>query len=183
MASTVKCQSCGHSFPRTIRLCPSCGGKSFSSADSQFGQASQPVPLPNPPSTQAQPSSTTQQFNGQRVTHVQRRWGLVVVCTLLALLSLLGGTSGATYGAFWFYMAYLSHKGDLSSLYQWVKWVLIFNLAVGLGFVLFAGKDTLLLMGLNSVLELVIALGIPALIKVALLAYLGVQLKSSRNSP
>jgi len=182
MVSTVECQSCGHSFPKTIRLCPSCGGKSFSSADSQFGQVSPPVPLPNSSSIQIQPLSPAQPFNGQGPARLRRMWGLVVVCTLLAFLSLFGGASGATYGAFWFYMAYLSHKGDLSSLYQWVKWVLIFNLALGLGFAFFAGKDTLLLMGLNSVLELVIALGIPALIKVALLAYLSVQLKSSRDN-
>jgi len=182
MASTVKCQSCGQSFPRTIRLCPTCGGKGFAPAGSHLEQVAPPTPLTSVPSVPTQPLASSQPLNPQYISRSGKRWGLVIVCILLALLSMLGGSSGAMYGAFWFYMAYHSYKGDLSGLYQWVKWVLIFNLVVGLGFALFAGKETLLLMGLGSSVELVIALGIPALIKVALLIYVGAQLRSFKGS-
>jgi len=183
MASTVKCQSCGCTLPRTIKLCPSCGGKSFSSDDGQPIQGSQPTPLATPAPIQSQPIYSPQSAGQHRVAPTTKRWGLASICAFLGFLSMLGGTSGATYAAFWLYMAYLSYKNDILSLYQWVKWVLILNLAIGAGFALFADQDTLRLMGFISVGEFALAMGIPALIKMALLAYLSSQLKPPQNNP
>jgi len=119
-------------------------------------------------------------------TQVQRRWGIFALAVAMVFLNLISnailGKKGSLYIVFWGYIAYLAYKGDVDSIFQWVKWVLIINVVVGLGFSLFADDDTMGWIGFGSVEEFLIALGIPVTIKGGLLLYLNGQRSSSRTN-
>ena len=119
-------------------------------------------------------------------TQVQRRWGIFALAVAMVFLNLISneilGKKGSLYMVFWGYIAYLAYKGDVDSIFQWVKWVLIINVVVGLGFSLFADDDMMGLVGFGSVEEFLIGLGIPVAIKGGLLLYLKGQRASFKTN-
>jgi hypothetical protein len=62
-------------------------------------------------------------------TQVQRRWGILALAVAMVFLNLVSnavlGKKSSLYIVFWGYIAYLAYKGDVDSIFQWVKWVLI----------------------------------------------------------
>lgn len=116
----------------------------------------------------------------------QRRWGIFALAVAMMILNLISnatlGKKSSLYIVFWGYIAYLAYKGDVDSIFQWVKWVLIINVVVGLGFSLFADDDMMGWHGFGSVGEFLIALGIPVAIKGGLLLYLNDQRASAKTN-
>jgi hypothetical protein len=90
------------------------------------------------------------------------------------------GKKSSLYIVFWGYIAYLAYKGDVDSIFQWVKWVLIVNVVVGLVFSLLADDDMMSWVGFGSVGEFLLGLGIPVAIKGGLLLYLNGQRASAK---
>lgn len=117
---------------------------------------------------------------------VQRRWGIFALAVAMMILNLISnatlGKKNSFFIFFWGYIAYLAYKGDVDSIFQWVKWVLIINVVVGLGFSVFADDDMMGWFGFGSVGEFLIALGIPVAIKGGLLLYLNDQRASAKTN-
>ncbi len=106
-----------------------------------------------------------------------RRWGilaLAVVMFLVHLISndLMGRKGGTPYMALWIYIGYLAYKGDVKTIFTWIKWVLILNVVIALGVALFADSQTLRWIGFISVEDFLFGIGIPIAIKGGLLLYL-----------
>lgn len=102
---------------------------------------------------------------------VNRRYGIMTVAIIVALISLLTGTKGSPYTVFWTYAAYLSYKGEIKTLKSYLVILIWINAIIAAGVILFVDSTNLqwILPGSESHIIFVIAVGIPLAVKVAIL--------------
>jgi len=90
----------------------------------------------------------------------------------MALVTLLTGTKGSPYVAFWGYIAYLAYRGRADDIYLWTKWVVVISGGVFLFLLFFGSQSFYRLLGAGSREEFLIAGSFPLLIKCAIFTYL-----------
>lgn len=115
------------------------------------------------------------------VTVVKRRWGIVSVAALMCLTTVLFvGGKGSVYILFWGYAAYLGYKGDIATLATYLKILILLNVIVLLGVLLFvdAKDDLWRWTGWGNSGILAIIVGIPMSVMVGMFAYIRGQLRS-----
>ncbi len=72
---------------------------------------------------------------------IEKRWGIVALGALMFLASLLFGSKGSLYTLVWLMVSYYGYKGDLITIKQWMKWLILINLIALVIVVIFVSDD------------------------------------------
>ena len=104
----------------------------------------------------------------------KKRYGLLTISVFMFLLTIIFGTKGSVYAAFWIYAAFLSYRGDVVELLKWLKILIIINLAFGIGYFYFGNFQDVewLPPFLRDKYSFIAALFFPLLIKIGMFLYI-----------
>lgn len=105
------------------------------------------------------------------VDKVNRRFGLMSVAILMALVSLLTGVKGSPYTFFWIYAAHLSYKGDIKTLKLFLIITISINAVIAAGLLLLLDPNGVqqIFPDVKSYFVLLVFILIPLAIKIAML--------------
>lgn len=119
-------------------------------------------------------------------TKNQKRWGIVAVGILMffitVIISSISGNKASFYTCVWIMVGYYGYKGDLSSIKQWMKWLIFINLGV-LFLVLILYNDNTVSYIANSKMELAFGVVVMLIPKIILFFYCDGQLEAPNNAP
>jgi hypothetical protein len=114
----------------------------------------------------------------------QKRWGIVAVGILMFLVTsfttYISGNKSSFYLFVWIMVGYYGYKGDLSSIKQWMKWLIFINLGV-LFWVLVFTNDSSVSYLANSQMELALGDVVMLVPKIILFFYCDSQLEAPNN--
>jgi uncharacterized protein (DUF433 family) len=119
-------------------------------------------------------------------TENHKRWGIVAVGILMffvtVIISSISGNKASFYTFVWIMVSYYGYKGDLSSIKQWMKWLIFINLGV-LFLVLVLYNDNTVSYITNSKMELAFGVVVMLIPKIILFFYCDGQLEAPNNAP
>ena len=165
------CDSCSYEVYETFRVCPNCGGQSFSDAP-------KPTQIHKTASTASSVRKTAPESRPRNnIDRSTRSWGIFALACALAFFGLMN--SQPMYVVIWGYVAFQGYKGNLSSIYYTVLIVLIVNIIVLLVLLVYADGDTWGWLGYESADWFFIQIGLSLAIKLGILLYVRQRMKAT----